>query len=64
MKDKEKLALLLKVFKAGHIDFDSAIDIIFRIYSGSKRFNWNNFQLGMFVGQILMYVIMKYIVKI
>lgn len=62
MKDKDKLAPLLRAFKLGHIDFDYAMDFILHIYSVSKRFNWNNFSLGMSAGSILMYIVMKYVV--
>lgn len=62
MKDKEKLAPLLRAFKLGHVDFDYAMSFILRIYSVSKRFNWTNFQLGVSVGVILMYIIMRYVV--
>lgn len=62
MKDKDKLALLLRAFKLGHVDFDYAMDFILHIYSVSKRFNWNNFSLGMSAGAILMYIVMKYVV--
>lgn len=62
MKDKDKLALLLRAFKLGYVDFDYAMNSILHIYSVSKRFNWNSFSLGMFAGTILMYIVMKYIV--
>ena len=53
MKDKDKLAPLLRAFKLGYVDFDYAMDSILRIYSTSRRFNWNNFSLGMVVGGII-----------
>lgn len=62
MKDKDKIASLLRAFKLGHVDFDYAMGFILHTYSVSKRFNWNNFSLGMSVGTILMYIVMKYVV--
>jgi len=60
MKDKDKLAPLLRAFKLGHVDFDYAIDFILHIYSVSRRFNWNNFSLGMAVGGILMLIALHF----
>lgn len=56
MKDKDKLAPLLRAYIYGHIDIDDAIDYILNVYSSSKRFNWHNFSWGMFVGGILMLI--------
>ena len=56
MKDKDKIAPLLRAFKLGYVDFDYAMDFILHIYSVSKRFNWNNFSLGMSAGAILSYI--------
>ena len=63
MKDKDKLAPLLRAFKLGHVDFDYAMDFILHIYSISRRFNWNNFSLGMTVGAILMLIALHLQVK-
>lgn len=60
MKDKNKLAPLLRAFKLGQVDFDYAMDFILRIYSVSRRFNWNNFSLGMAVGGILMLIALRF----
>ena len=60
MKDKDKLAPLLRAFKLGHVDFDYAMDFILHIYSVSRRFNWNNFSLGMAVGGILMLIALHF----
>lgn len=62
MKDKDKLAPLLRAFKLGHVDFDYAMNFILHIYSVSKRFNWNSFSIGTSVGSIIMYIVMKWIV--
>ena len=62
MKDKDKLTPLLRAFKLGHVDFDYAMSFILHTYSVSKRFNWNNFSLGMSAGAILMYIVIKYVV--
>jgi len=62
MEDKDKLTALLTAFKSGIVDFNYAIDFILHIYRDSRRFNWYNFSLGMSVGAILMYILMKYIV--
>ena len=60
MKEKDKLAPLLRAFKLGHVDFDYAMDFILHIYSVSRRFNWNNFSLGMAVGGILMLIALHF----
>ena len=60
MKDKDKLAPLLRAFKLGHVDFDYAMDFILHIYSVSRRFNWSNFSLGMAVGGILMLIALHF----
>ncbi|MGL5713291.1 MAG: hypothetical protein ACRCX2_09755 [Paraclostridium sp.] len=62
MKDRDKLVSLLNAFKLGLIDFDCAVYYILKVYTNSKRFNWNSFSLGLFIGEVLMYVVMKYIV--
>lgn len=61
MKDKDKLAPLLRAFKLGHVDFDYAMNFILHIYSVSKRFNWNNFSVGMAVGGIIMWIALHFI---
>jgi len=53
MKDKDKLTPLLNAFKQGIVDFDYAIDFILKIYSDSRRFNWNSFSWGISVGAAL-----------
>jgi len=53
MKDKDKLATLLRAFKNGDVDFDYAMDFILHIFSNSKRFNSNSFLIGMAIGGIL-----------
>jgi hypothetical protein len=53
MKDKGKLAPLLRAFKNGDVTFDYAMDFILHIFSVSKRFNSNSFLIGMMVGGIL-----------
>ena len=60
MKDKDKIAPLLRAFKLGHVDFDYAMEFILHIYSVSKRFNQNNFLLGMSVGGILMLIVLHF----
>lgn len=53
MKDKDKIAPLLRAFKLGKVDFDYAMNFILRTYSISTRFNWSNFSSGVYVGVIL-----------
>lgn len=53
MKDKDKLAILLRAFKNGDVDFDYAMGFILHIFSASKRFNSNSFIIGMMVGELL-----------
>jgi len=53
MKDKDKLASLLRAFKNGNVDFDFAMDFILHIFSESKRFNSNSFLIGIVVGGLL-----------
>ena len=53
MKDKDKLAPLLRAYKNGDVDFDYAMDFILHIFSVSKRFNSNSFLIGMTVGGLL-----------
>lgn len=62
MKDKDKISPLLRAFKLDHVDFDYAMDFILNVYSSSKRFNWNNFSLGMSIGGMLMFLAL-YIAK-
>jgi hypothetical protein len=49
-EDKNKLKPMLRAFKAGHITLEFAVDFILRIYSVSKRFNYNSFWIGLSVG--------------
>ena len=49
-EDKNKLEPMLRAFKAGHITLEFAVDFILRIYSVSKRFNYNSFWIGVSVG--------------
>lgn len=53
MKDKDKLAPLLRAFKNEDVDFDYAIDFILHIFKDSKRFNSHSFLIGMTIGGIL-----------
>ncbi len=62
MKDKDKLAPMLRAFKLGHIDFDYAMNYILKVYSDSKRFNWNSFSWGISVG-LLVYLIIQHFIK-
>ena len=62
MKDKDKLAPLLRALKLGHVDFDYVMDFILHIYSDSKRFNWDSFSFGTSVGAIITYIMMKWVV--
>ena len=61
-EDKNKLEPMLRAFKGGHITLEYAVDFILRIYSVSKRFNYNSFWIGLSVGSIIMYIVMKWIV--
>ncbi len=49
-EDKNKIEPMLRAFKAGHITLEYAVDFILRIYSVSKRFNYNSFWIGLSVG--------------
>ncbi len=62
MKDKDKLAPLLRAFKLGYVDFDYAMNFILHIYIASKRINWNSFSIGKSVGSIILYKVIKWIV--
>lgn len=60
MKDKDKLAPLLRAFKNGDVNFDYAMDFILHIFSVSKRFNSNSFLIGIFVGGIVALIVVHY----
>lgn len=60
MKDKDKLAPLLRAFKNGDVDFDYAMDFILHIFSVSKRFNSNSFLTGFFVGITIAFIIIHF----
>jgi hypothetical protein len=53
MKDRDKLAPLLRAFKNGDVDFDYTMDFILHMFSVSKRFNSNSFLIGMLIGGLL-----------
>ncbi len=55
MKDKHKIELTLRIFKAGHMTEEDAVKGLLEIHNSGKRFNYANFILGMFVG--MMYLI-------
>lgn len=59
MKDKDKLLPLLRAFKLGHVDLEYTVDFILFTYTNSRRFNWNNFSLGMSVGVLLAIIIFE-----
>ncbi len=60
MKDKDKLAPLLRAFKNGDVDFDYAIHFILHIFSVSKRFNSNSFLSGFFAGITIALIIIHF----
>ena len=60
MKDKDKLAPLLRAFKNGDVDFDYAMNFILHIFSVSKRFNSNSFITGLFTGITIALIIIHY----
>lgn len=53
MKDKDKLQLVLRAFRLGHVDIDYTLDSILTTYSSSKRFNWHNFSWGVSIGILI-----------
>jgi len=56
MDDKKKLEPMLRMFKNDKIDIEYAIDYILSVYSQSKRFNYNSFIIGCFVGATILYI--------
>jgi hypothetical protein len=60
MKDKDKLAPVLRAFKNGDINFDYAMNRILHIFSNSKRFNLNSFLTGLFAGITITFIIIHF----
>lgn len=59
-EDKNKLEPMLRAFKAGYITLGFAVDFILRVYSASKRFNYNSFLIGLSVGMCIGLIILWY----
>jgi hypothetical protein len=64
MKDKDKLAPLLRSFKNGDTTFDDSIEYILSVFDVSERFNSTSFLIGMvvggFMGIISMYIAVNF----
>lgn len=57
MKIKDKLAVSLRAFKLGNVDFDYTMDFIWKVTG--KRFTFYSFLLGFHVGGILALIILE-----
>ena len=62
-EDKRKLELMLRAFLHGIIDIEFAIDFILKVYSNSRRFNYNSFIIGWTLGLFVATILFRYILK-
>jgi len=54
---KDEIHEIIEDYRKGEIGTDDAIYEILRLFSVSKRFNYNNFLSGMIFGLIVMLII-------
>lgn len=57
MKDKQIIETLLRAFKDNRVDLDYSVDYIFNGYRNSTQFNQRSFNIGMYVGGIIMFIV-------
>ena len=59
MNDFKYIELILRLVRFENYELNHARDDILNRYSNSKRFNFNNFILGAFVGAMIMLTILS-----